>query len=67
MVWRSDYEQGNTVVNKKDCYDVLVQLFSDATKFGIHNKNLTLHNLSTIQLYLNAIELRGEITKDENK
>ena len=62
MVSKSEKEQGITIVNKKDC-----QLFSDLTKFGILNKDPTLPNLSTIQIYLNTLELRGEMTKDENK
>ena len=42
-------------------------MFNDPTKFEILNEDPTLGNLSTIQRYLNTLELRGEITKDENK
>ena len=45
----------------------LGQLFNDATKFEILNKDPILCSLSTIQKYLNTIELRGEIKKNENK
>ena len=52
---------------KKYYYDLLDQLFNDPTKYKILNEDPTLRNLSTIQRYLNTIELKGEITKDENK
>ena len=42
-------------------------MFNDPTKFEILNEDPTLGNLSAIQRYLNTLELRGEITKDENK
>ena len=47
--------------------DSLDQLSNNSTKFEILNEDPTLCNLSTIQRYLNALELRDEITKDENK
>lgn len=55
------------LIAKKYYYDLLDQLFNDPTKFKILNEDPTLHNLSTIQRYWNAIELKGEITKDESK
>ena len=42
-------------------------IFNDPTKFEILNEDPTLRNLSTIQRYLNTLEMRGEITKDENR
>ena len=48
-------------------YNFLDQLFNDPTKFVILNEDPTLQNLSPIQRYLNILELRGEIRKDENK
>ena len=67
MVLKPDKGQGIVVVNKKYYYDSLDQLFIDPTKFEILNEDPTLSNLSTIQRYLNTLELRSEITKDENK
>ena len=53
--------------NKKDYDDSLDQLFNDSAKFEILNKDPTLRNFSTIERYLNTLELRGEIAKDEKK
>ena len=55
------------MLTKKDYYDSLDQLFNDPIKFEILNEDPRLRNLSTIKRYLNTLELRGEITKEENK
>ena len=67
MVLKPDKGQGIVVVNKNDYDDSLDQLLHDLTKFEILNEDPTLRNLSRIQRYMNALELRGEITKRENK
>ena len=67
MVLKPDKGQGIVVVNKKYYCDSLDQLFNDPTRFEIFNEDPTLRNLSTIQRYLNTLELRGEITTEENK
>ena len=48
-------------INKKDYCDSLGLLFNDPRKFEILNEDPTLRNLSTIQRYLNTLELRGDI------
>ena len=55
------------LLTKKDYYDSLDQLFNDPIKFEILNEDPRLRNLSTIKRYLNTLELRGEMTKEENK
>ena len=50
-----------------DYYNSLEQLFNNPAKFEILNEDPTLRNLSTIQGYLNTLELSAEITKDKNK
>ena len=67
MVFKPDNGQGIMLLQKKDYYDSLEQLFNDPTKFEILNEDPTLFNFSTIQRYLNTLELRGEITTEENK
>ena len=67
MELKPDKGQGIVVVNKKGYYDSLDQLFIDPTKFEILNEDPTLRDLSAIQRYLNTLELRGEITTEENK
>ena len=64
MVLKPDKRKGIVAVNKKDSLD---QLFNDPTKFEILKEDPTLRNLSTIQKYLNALKLRGEIKKYENR
>ena len=58
MILKPDKGQGIVVVNKKDYYDSLDQLFNDPTKFEILNEDPALRNLSAIQRYLNTLELR---------
>ena len=67
MELKPDKGQGIAIFNKKDYYDSLDQLFNDSTKFETLNEDPTSRNLSTIQRSLNTLELRGKITKDENK
>ena len=58
-------DQEIVVVNKKDYYDSLDQLLNDPTNFEILNEDPTLRNLSTIQGYLNTLELMGEIKRSK--
>ena len=42
-----------------DYYNSLDQLFNDPTKFEVLSEDPTLHDLSTIQRYLNTLEFEG--------
>ena len=66
-LWKPEKGKGIVVVNKKNYYDSLDQLFNDPTKFDFVNEDPTLHNLSTIQRCLNTLQLRGKMIKDKNK
>ena len=67
MILKPGKRQGVALIKKSDCKQSTGRLFSDQRQFKVLNKDPTIRSLRTVQIYLNTLYNRGEITELEKK
>ena len=65
LILKPDKGQGIVLTDTTDYYNSMERLFNDTSKFTLVHEDPTLHNLSTIQTYLNTLRKRNEITLED--